>query len=395
MANKNKSFFRFSRFALGIFIILLSLSIFKVKSVEAALITCLDSSGNVAYVIDDIYSCPNGTSQASSYNNPQPTISQGLTNNNSSSNIQVITSGGVSQTINSNIKPETVINFDPSLAYGAFINLDPTDYKYCVLLTKDLYYGLRDSSTGNEVSALQSYLTDRGFLEYGATGYFGRATDLAVRKFQYRNEIEVTGAINEESRQIINELTCTKQMVYVDKPVSPGKAKVSTQVKSTTTSSTKTTIIPTTKAVTASTNVAPKPVTTVATTTYVSVTPASNVFNTSNNISINSNNLLSSQGGNMSLSQKNNLYFTFNSYSSRPYICISLNGADCSISGNYAPVSEGILKNYYEVIKISGEWVFTIYNGNTWGPVGSKVKIYLKENSNSSSVSVYNVNVTN
>ncbi|MEN9338505.1 MAG: putative peptidoglycan binding domain [Candidatus Parcubacteria bacterium] len=378
------------RFAYGILIILVFSFSLKIESAKAGLMTCLDGSGNVAYVIDDIYSCPVGTTSGNT-NTQAPTLQQGLMNNNSTPSM--VNNNPMINQSQTNIvsKPETIINFDPSLAYGAFVNLDPTDYKYCVVLSRDLLYGSRDASSGNEVSALQSYLTDRGYLEYGATGYFGRATDLAVRKFQYRNELEVTGSTNEETRQIINELTCTKQMVYVDKPVSPSKVKAVASSKVTTTTA-KTTVIPATKASTAASTV---PKTTPTTPSYVSVTPTTNTSPATTINNTQTTNILSSQGGNMSITQKNNLYFTYNTFSTRPFICITLNNADCSNSANYAPVAEGILKNFYEVMNITGQWVFTIYNGNTWGLAGSRIKVYLKENSNSSSVSIYTINVVN
>lgn len=52
---------------------------------------------------------------------------------------------------------------------------------------------LSSGSTGPEVTALQKKLIAGGFLSGEATGYFGAATQAAVKKFQIANNIEATG----------------------------------------------------------------------------------------------------------------------------------------------------------------------------------------------------------
>jgi peptidoglycan hydrolase-like protein with peptidoglycan-binding domain len=287
---------------------------------------------------------------------------------------------------------------DPTLAVGPFVNLDPTDYPYCVSLSRDLFYGAKDSSTGGEVSAIQSYLTDRGFLETGATGFYGRATEVGVKRFQYRNELSVTGNVTVETRDILKELTCVKypRVTYVDKPLSPGKIYTKTTTKTVITTK-KATVIPTTKAATPQTSTTP----------YTSVTPSTN-SNTvipptttqtpaptnSSGPTLN-NSKLSSIGGTISLSKGNSLFFTFSSNSSSPSMCINLGSLDCSKSSNYSSVSVGVNGSFYEATDISGKWAFTIYGNRSWGSSGNKVNIFLKDSPTSNTISVYTVVVAN
>ena len=307
--------------------------------------------------------------------------------------VNLFSSGNASGVIN----PQTTTMPDPTLANGPFVNLDPTDYSYCVSLSHDLVYGIKDSSTGGDVSALQSYLTDRGFLETGATGFYGRATEVGVKRFQYRNELSVTGIVTSDTRDILKELTCVKypRVTYVDKPLSPGKFASKTTTR-TVVNTKKTTIIPATKALTSQS----------ATTTYMSVTPSTNsntiippttqtpAVTTYSGPTLN-NSKLSSIGGTISLSRGNNLFFTFSSNSNSPSICINLGSLDCSKSSNYSSVSDGVNGSFYEATNISGKWAFTIYGNRTWGSSGNKVNIFLKDSPSSNTISVYTVLVAN
>lgn len=395
--------------------IFLTISLFSVFSFSKAqnLIACLDTSGNISTTVYDNESCPAGTTTGSPFfldNNTTTTsgvintvYNQNTNINTSNINNQISTQTQTSTPISIVTQnPEVVINKDPSLEYGAFVNLDPTEYKYCVLLTKDLYYGSRDSGNGNEVSALQSYLTDRGFLEYGATGYYGRATELAIKKFQYRNEIGVSGNVDSNTRDIIKELTCGKQMVYIDKPVSPSKIvsyptikKTTTTSKSTTSSTKSTTVIPTTNSTKSITSTSQSP----SGSSYVSVSnnqSSTQKVNTNSNSTapVLNNNKLSSSSGTMNLSKNNNLYFTFTTSSASPTICISSN-TNCSVISNNTKISEGIKGNLYEAINLSGKWSFTLYGNSSWGTAGSKVYIYLKDSATSNTISIYSINILN
>ena len=401
---KNSKLFTF--FVLVVFIIFISV----LKTEAQNLVACLDQNGNI---VDTVYTnevCPAGSTSGSTFfinQNTNNTNTNNSVNTNTVQNSTPITQQQVQQTQTIpaytqsptqtiSTTPEVIINNDPSLAYGPFTDLDPTDYKYCVLLSHDLLYESRDIDTGNDVSALQLYLTDRGFLETGATGYFGRATDLAVKKFQYRNQISVSGIVDSSTRDIVKELTCEKyqKVSYIDKPLSPAPKKIknTTTVKKVATIKTvkkPTTVIPTTNSNSVNNN-----------TSYTSVsTPISNTVSNNTAVAATSmtlnNNKLSSQVGSMSLSSLNNLYFTFSTNSSNPTICMNINNVNCSVISNNISLVEGVKGNIYEAANLSGKWSFTIYGNSSWGSAGNKVYIYLKDNSTSNILSIYTINIVN
>lgn len=332
---------------------------------------------NPNYSGTDYYGNPNygnpNYSGTDYYNNPNYNNTQGGTGN--------IPGGGLNyqSLFLSSAFWNSLIKDDPSFTNGRFINLDPLDYPYCVVLTRNFGYGSRDGDTGREVSALQGYLYSRGYMDVEPTGYFGHITAISLGKFQFRNQITVTGSVNQEVRDVMKELTCIKlpTVSYNDKPISPAPYVSTTK---------------TTTTVTTTTNTKPKPTTPTPPKEPVVTIPTTDDKTPENNTGMST---LSSTEGNMYLSQRNNLYFLFRTRAPRPYICMTLNNTDCTISSNYAPVIEGVLRNFYEVVDLSGNWAFSLYNGPTWGQPGDKVKIYFKESQVSNTVAIYTVNVLN
>lgn len=375
-------------------------------------ILCTNSSTNEYIILNSQYTCPaNFILSPSDFDltnyNPATDynlyINGGNTNTRNNSNGQVTTGTNITPTSQSDLQNNTqlviqdqnvIIDVDPSLASGPFLNLDPQDYQYCVSLSSDLSYGTNDSKTKGDVSALQAYLTDRGFLETGATGFYGRSTEIAVKRFEYRNQIEVNGIVRQDFRDILKELTCQKyqKISYVDKPLSPSKvgAKVSLikktvipTTKISTPITTKKVIIPTTNA-----NV-PK-----QNSSYVSISPAPTNPNPISTPVLD-NTKLSSPYGVFSLSNRNSLYFTFNSTSPSPTICINTNGTDCSLAANNTIIREGVNGSLYEVVNLSGKWSFTIYSNSVWGGVGGRANIYLRDSATSNTISIYTISVAN
>ena len=270
---------------------------------------------------------------------------------------------------------DNLIKNDPSFTNGRFVILDALDYPYCVNLTRNFGYGSRDGDTGREVSALQGYLYSRGYMDVEPTGYFGNITAISLGKFQFRNQITVTGSVNQEVRDIMKDLTCIKipNISYKDKPLSPSPY-----------------VAPSTPSTINKPPVTKPPVVT-PTKDIVTIPPTEDdKVKPDSGIST-----LSSTEGNMYLSQRNNLYFMYKTKAPKPFICIDLNNTDCGIPANYGPIIEGVLRGYYEVVDLSGNWAFTLYNGNVWGEIGDKTKIYLKDSAQSNTVSVYTVNVLN
>lgn len=76
----------------------------------------------------------------------------------------------------------------------------------CVSFAKDLKYRGRD----NEVSDLQKFLIKKGLLKDDATGYFGKASLGAVKKFQESRGISATGYVGAITRAKIKEISCYK-----------------------------------------------------------------------------------------------------------------------------------------------------------------------------------------
>ncbi len=82
----------------------------------------------------------------------------------------------------------------------------------CIDLKHNMSYRSRDARTNNEVSLLQDFLNDQGYLSSEATGYFGTLTRTAVRKFQSAGlfgAIEIpNGRVGAKERAKIKTITC-------------------------------------------------------------------------------------------------------------------------------------------------------------------------------------------
>jgi len=83
----------------------------------------------------------------------------------------------------------------------------------CVNLTRDLSAG----SQGSDVSSLQTFLISRNYPGSGSwmqTGYFGNATQAAVRNFQSAQGLAVTGYVDAPTRSAIASVSCGYPMNY-------------------------------------------------------------------------------------------------------------------------------------------------------------------------------------
>src|SRR3989344_7331442 len=77
----------------------------------------------------------------------------------------------------------------------------------CVNLTSDLSYGSR----GTQVLQLQTFLVSRNYPGGGnwmITGYFGRATQAAVRNFQMEQGLSPVGIVGPMTRAAIARVSC-------------------------------------------------------------------------------------------------------------------------------------------------------------------------------------------
>lgn len=91
----------------------------------------------------------------------------------------------------------------------------------CVSLTANMRFRSRDNSTGGEVSKLQNFLISSGYLTGSATGYFGNATQAAVKSYQAANGLAVSGIVGQYTRAKIVD-GCSNSNSAVDEPLPLG-----------------------------------------------------------------------------------------------------------------------------------------------------------------------------
>lgn len=85
----------------------------------------------------------------------------------------------------------------------------------CTNLTRGLYKGLSDVTTGGQVSALQSFLIFQKYLSIAApTGYFGALTYQAVARYQYAHELASNGMADLATRTSIQTVSCGNNYGY-------------------------------------------------------------------------------------------------------------------------------------------------------------------------------------
>lgn len=97
-------------------------------------------------------------------------------------------------------------------------------------ITRTLMIG----SHGDDVATLQDYLHDSGYLAAQSNGYYGKATSNAVKLFQSRYGIKVTGSVGPISRDTLNNLICgndvapvsASQVTYVPSNISSNVSSV-------------------------------------------------------------------------------------------------------------------------------------------------------------------------
>lgn len=80
----------------------------------------------------------------------------------------------------------------------------------CLRFTKNLRYGLHDKGTDVAVSQLQTFLRTNNLLQKIPTGFFGASTVQAVKKFQNKNGLLVTGIMGPITRTKIQRISCQK-----------------------------------------------------------------------------------------------------------------------------------------------------------------------------------------
>lgn len=100
------------------------------------------------------------------------------------------------------LKNDNRMYFNSLADYGAPANsCDAT-------ITRTLTLG----SHGDDVATLQDYLHNSGYLAVQSNGYYGKATSNAVKLFQSRYGIKVTGTVGPISQDILNNLICGNEV---------------------------------------------------------------------------------------------------------------------------------------------------------------------------------------
>ncbi len=80
----------------------------------------------------------------------------------------------------------------------------------CANIIHTLRIGTDDERTNGDVTSLQSFLQDEGYLSVDPTGYYGSATAKAVKKFQSKYGISPVGIVGSVTRKKIKSLTCNQ-----------------------------------------------------------------------------------------------------------------------------------------------------------------------------------------
>lgn len=103
---------------------------------------------------------------------------------------------------------QTVINFNNSAGSGGQISfsfgvpsITKTATNTTIKFTQYLYVG----STGEEVTALQKYLTENSFYSGPITGKFGGLTQEAVKKYQAKHNLSQLGVVGPATRALLNK----------------------------------------------------------------------------------------------------------------------------------------------------------------------------------------------
>lgn len=102
----------------------------------------------------------------------------------------------------------------------------------CTALTYDMRLTSRDTRTAGQVTDLQAYLQDGGYLSSDPTGYFGTQTYKAVQGFQRANGITPNGLVGPLTRAKIKLLSCGLNSVTQTLPQATTTVTVANQITS-------------------------------------------------------------------------------------------------------------------------------------------------------------------
>lgn len=88
----------------------------------------------------------------------------------------------------------------------------------CTILTKNLVLGSTNSTSEYQVTSLQKFLNESGYLSVPPTGRYGDMTVSAVKKFQSAQGISSVGAVGALTRAAIQKVSCVSVTATVQAP---------------------------------------------------------------------------------------------------------------------------------------------------------------------------------
>jgi peptidoglycan hydrolase-like protein with peptidoglycan-binding domain len=242
----------------------------------------------------------------------------------------------------------------------------------CLVLTSFMEY----KSKSAQVSLLQNFLMENGYLEMYPTGFFGRNTEAAIKEWQNRHGISALGWTGPSTRGSIAQITC-KDQSSVNRAVK-GEVYKAPIVK---------------KAILVKKTIAKvsdkggyvevkKPTVIVATSTTIITSTTTVIEETVTPVITQTLNNMSSRGGTFYTKRNpvNTLYFSYkaNVIRDEVFICIEKTGQiSCGDNNNYVLLREKYEPGNIDSISNGDRWIFNLYyNANLWSNTGGK--IYLK-----------------
>ena len=116
-----------------------------------------------------------------------------------------------------------ILSFLPQISFGQ-------TNQNCLDLSANLKQGQRDSVGKTDVSSLQNFLKNAGYLNANATGFFGAQTLKAVKAFQKAKNINPTGLVGPLTRASIKSFSCGAISEPVPTPVEPAPPIIETPI---------------------------------------------------------------------------------------------------------------------------------------------------------------------
>ena len=97
----------------------------------------------------------------------------------------------------------------PSFVFAEQTDVDPAgDVNPCADISHNVRFGSRDVGSDTAIAMLQDFLSGQSYLKGASTGFFGKQTLVAVKKFQLANDLTPTGYVGALTRAKIKDIDC-------------------------------------------------------------------------------------------------------------------------------------------------------------------------------------------